>query len=54
MSSQTDIVRKETFAPLLYVLSYSDFDEAIKLHNDVPQDYLRAFSLLIRLKRSDS
>jgi aldehyde dehydrogenase (NAD+) len=37
MSSQTDIVRKETFAPLLYVLSYSDFDEAIKLHNDVPQ-----------------
>jgi aldehyde dehydrogenase (NAD+) len=37
MSSQTDIMRKETFAPLLYVLSYRDFDEAIKLHNDVPQ-----------------
>ena len=30
-------MRKETFAPLLYVLSYSDFDEAIQLHNDVPQ-----------------
>lgn len=37
MSGQTDIVRKETFAPLLYVLSYCDFDEAISLHNDVPQ-----------------
>jgi aldehyde dehydrogenase (NAD+) len=37
MASQTDIMRKETFAPLLYILSYSDFDEAIQLHNDVPQ-----------------
>jgi aldehyde dehydrogenase (NAD+) len=37
MSSQTDIMQKETFAPLLYVVSYSDFDEAIQLHNDVPQ-----------------
>jgi aldehyde dehydrogenase (NAD+) len=37
MSSQTDIVRQETFAPLLYVMSYSDLDEAINIHNDVPQ-----------------
>jgi len=37
MGSQTDIVRQETFAPLLYILSYHDFDEAIDLHNDVPQ-----------------
>ena len=27
----------ETFAPILYVMRYRDFDEAIALHNDVPQ-----------------
>ncbi|MBV9592910.1 MAG: aldehyde dehydrogenase family protein [Actinobacteria bacterium] len=37
MRGQTAIVRAETFAPLLYVLAYDDFDEAIALHNDVPQ-----------------
>jgi aldehyde dehydrogenase (NAD+) len=37
MPSQTDIVRAETFAPILYVLTYDDFDEALTLHNDVPQ-----------------
>ena len=37
MPAQTDIVRTETFAPLLYVLSYDDLDEAITLHNDVAQ-----------------
>jgi aldehyde dehydrogenase (NAD+) len=37
MPSQTDIVRRETFAPILYVMKYSDLGEAIRLHNDVPQ-----------------
>ena len=37
MPSQTDIVRRETFAPILYVMKYSDLTEAIRLHNDVPQ-----------------
>ena len=37
MPAQTDIVRRETFAPLLYVLAYEDIDEAIRLQNDVPQ-----------------
>ncbi len=37
MPAQTDIVQRETFAPILYVLNYSDLDEAIALHNDVPQ-----------------
>ncbi|MDX5298316.1 MAG: aldehyde dehydrogenase family protein [Gammaproteobacteria bacterium] len=37
MPGQTAIVREETFAPLLYLLPYRDFDEAIALHNDVPQ-----------------
>jgi aldehyde dehydrogenase (NAD+) len=34
---QTEIVKRETFAPILYVLKYSDIDDAIRLHNDVPQ-----------------
>jgi aldehyde dehydrogenase (NAD+) len=37
MPAQTEIVRKETFAPILYVLTYRDFEDAIRLHNDVPQ-----------------
>jgi aldehyde dehydrogenase (NAD+) len=37
MPAQTEVVRRETFAPVLYVLSYETFDEAIALHNDVPQ-----------------
>jgi aldehyde dehydrogenase (NAD+) len=32
-----DIVKHETFAPILYALKYSDFHEALRLHNDVPQ-----------------
>ncbi|MFM8947211.1 MAG: aldehyde dehydrogenase family protein, partial [Actinomycetota bacterium] len=37
LSKQTDIVRTETFAPILYVLPYRDLDEAITIQNDVPQ-----------------
>ncbi len=37
MPDQTGPVRDETFAPILYVIRYQDFDEAIALHNDVPQ-----------------
>ncbi|HWH09265.1 MAG TPA: aldehyde dehydrogenase family protein [Candidatus Thermoplasmatota archaeon] len=38
MPAQTDIVREETFAPILYVLRYEgDLRSAIALHNDVPQ-----------------
>ncbi len=37
MPAQTDIVRTETFAPILYVLTYRDFAEAVALHNGVPQ-----------------
>jgi aldehyde dehydrogenase (NAD+) len=32
-----EIVKHETFGPLLYLMSYGDFDEAIAMHNDVPQ-----------------
>ncbi len=34
---QGDVVRRETFAPLLHVLTYSDLEEAIALQNGVPQ-----------------
>jgi aldehyde dehydrogenase (NAD+) len=37
MPEQTDLVRTETFGPLLYVMTYGDLDEAIAIHNDVPQ-----------------
>ena len=30
-------VQKETFAPILYLLKYSDLKDAIKMQNDVPQ-----------------
>ncbi|MGH6878238.1 MAG: aldehyde dehydrogenase family protein, partial [Rhizomicrobium sp.] len=32
MPSQTDVVREETFAPLLYALSYKNFDDAMAMH----------------------
>lgn len=37
MPNQTPIMREETFAPILYVVDYDDFENAIHLHNDVPQ-----------------
>jgi aldehyde dehydrogenase (NAD+) len=37
MPGQTEIVRDETFAPILYVMKYKDFDQAIAVHNAVPQ-----------------
>lgn len=37
MPKQTPIVCAETFAPILYLLEYETLDEAIALHNAVPQ-----------------
>ncbi|AFK56321.1 aldehyde dehydrogenase family protein [Tistrella mobilis] len=37
MPAQADIVRHETFAPILYVLRHDDLAEAIAAQNDVPQ-----------------
>lgn len=34
---QYDIVRTETFAPILYLMKYSDLDEALFIQNNVPQ-----------------
>lgn len=31
------VLRSEAFAPILFVITYSDFEEALAIHNDVPQ-----------------
>ncbi len=37
MTSQTAIVKEETFAPILYLIPYDSLDEAIAMQNAVPQ-----------------
>ena len=37
MPNQSEIVKEETFAPILYLLEYEALDEAVALHNGVPQ-----------------
>ena len=37
MPAQTEVVREETFAPILYVITYRTLAEAVELHNGVPQ-----------------
>jgi aldehyde dehydrogenase (NAD+) len=37
MPAQSPIVCRETFAPILYVMRYRELDDAIALHNAVPQ-----------------
>ncbi len=37
MKGQSEVVCHETFAPILYVMTYSDFDEAVEMNNAVPQ-----------------
>ena len=37
MPGQSATVKAETFAPILYVMGYGDFDEALEIQNDVPQ-----------------
>ncbi|QDU57871.1 L-piperidine-6-carboxylate dehydrogenase [Aeoliella mucimassa] len=34
---QTPIMHEETFAPLMYMVAYENFDDAIEMHNAVPQ-----------------
>ena len=49
IGAQTEVVRRETFAPILYVLRYTEFEEAVRLQNDVPQGLSSSlFSLDLR------
>ncbi len=44
-----EIVKYETFAPILYLLKYSDLDESIRIQNEVPQGLSSAiFTLNVR------
>jgi aldehyde dehydrogenase (NAD+) len=35
--NEWDIVQEETFAPILYIIKYRTIEEAVAIHNDVPQ-----------------
>lgn len=37
INPEAAIVKKETFAPILYLLKYSNLDEAVAIQNNVPQ-----------------
>ncbi len=37
MDSQKGVVLEETFAPILFVMKYETMEEAVRLHNEVPQ-----------------
>ena len=37
MNAQTEIVKHETFAPILYVMTYDKFEDAVAMNNGVPQ-----------------
>ena len=61
VSEQFDIVKTETFAPILYLLKYSELEEAIAMQNDVPQglssaimtDSIREAELFLSAQGSD-
>jgi len=49
MARQTESMVEETFAPILYIVKYTDFDEALAIQNDVPQGLSSAiFTLDVR------
>ena len=61
MPSQTEIVKQETFAPLLYLMEYDTIEEAMEIHNDVPQglssaiftDSMRTMETFLSCRGSD-
>ena len=61
MPAQAEVVKRETFAPILYVMKYADLTDAIAQQNDVPQGLsssiftndLREAELFISAKGSD-
>jgi len=61
MPLQTEIVKEETFAPILYLMEYDDLDQAIEIHNGVPQglssaiftDSMRKMEMFLSAEGSD-
>lgn len=49
LKNESEMVQTETFAPILYVMPYKTLEEAIEMHNGVPQGLSSAiFTLNIR------
>jgi aldehyde dehydrogenase (NAD+) len=52
LTNDAEIVQHETFAPILYVMKYSQLDEAIEMQNAVPQG-LSSSIFTTNLKRAE-
>jgi aldehyde dehydrogenase (NAD+) len=37
ISPDAPIIQRETFSPIVYLMRYRDFDDAVRIHNNVPQ-----------------
>ncbi len=61
MPEQTEIVQEETFAPILYLLEYENIEQAMDIHNGVPQglssaiftDSMRTMETFLSCRGSD-
>ncbi|RMH93024.1 aldehyde dehydrogenase family protein [Lysobacter pythonis] len=53
LTNEAEVVQHETFAPILYVMKYSDIDEAIEMQNAVPQGLSSAI-FTTDLKRAEA
>ncbi|SIQ79135.1 L-piperidine-6-carboxylate dehydrogenase [Solilutibacter tolerans] len=53
LTNEADVVQHETFAPILYVMKYSDIDQAIDMQNAVPQG-LSSSIFTTNLKRAEA
>lgn len=52
LTNEAEVVQHETFAPILYVMKYSDLDQAIDMQNAVPQG-LSSSIFTTNLKRAE-
>lgn len=53
LTNEADVVQHETFAPILYVMKYSDIEQAIDMQNAVPQG-LSSSIFTTNLKRAEA
>ncbi|PJK09817.1 aldehyde dehydrogenase family protein [Lysobacteraceae bacterium NML08-0793] len=53
LGNDAEVVQHETFAPILYVMKYSDIDQAIDMQNAVPQGLSSAI-FTTNLKRAEA
>ncbi|HEY4530989.1 MAG TPA: aldehyde dehydrogenase family protein [Luteimonas sp.] len=53
LANDAEVVQTETFAPILYVMKYSELEEAIDMQNDVPQG-LSSSIFTTNLKRAEA